>query len=295
MSGVLHNLAVHCLRFAGSFSHFINLFKCVKIALPLKYVKAAQGGKAVMDDHDRNVVLLVDDEPDMREMLALEFGRKGFVTCESADGEEAIKLLEARPVDAVVSDVRMPGLDGLELLDAIKSLDVHRPAVMLMSAYSDISPEIAYHRGAEAVFAKPFLLAGMVDAVRRLIAPPTERFGGICQEIPHHRLELHVDDFNSALDQGIFGMGRGGAHCALKRFCPRPNQYIEFSISMSDGPLKSITGYGVVRWVRRNGAQGMPPACGVEFLQLAETAREAFQAWTISSKPKAYIPFLHPC
>ena len=70
-----------------------------------------------MTKHER--ILIVDDEEQMRELLAKVLEKNGYQVSTAGDGAQALVALEKDPVDLVVSDVRMPGLDGMEALGAV--------------------------------------------------------------------------------------------------------------------------------------------------------------------------------
>src|ERR1041385_3042280 len=81
-----------------------------------------------------NRVLVVDDEESMRHVLSVILREAGYQVSTAADGEEALKLIRERPFDAVVSDVRMPRLDGMSLLK--KTLELSpQVSFIVMSAY----------------------------------------------------------------------------------------------------------------------------------------------------------------
>ena len=65
------------------------------------------------------LVLIVDDEPNVRRVLSALLRRDGYRTLEAGDGEEALRSLDANPVHAVVADLKMPRMNGLELLDEV--------------------------------------------------------------------------------------------------------------------------------------------------------------------------------
>jgi len=65
-------------------------------------------------------VLLVDDEKHFREILVKRLGQRGIVALQASDGEEALRLLEEKPVDVIVMDVKMPKMNGIETLRHIK-------------------------------------------------------------------------------------------------------------------------------------------------------------------------------
>jgi DNA-binding NtrC family response regulator len=79
-------------------------------------------------------ILVVDDEPGIRVMLSAALKREGHEVLLATDGQSALATLETGPVDLVVTDIRMPGMSGIELLDAAKRID---PAlsVIMMTAY----------------------------------------------------------------------------------------------------------------------------------------------------------------
>jgi CheY-like chemotaxis protein len=101
-------------------------------------------------------VLVVDDDPDVLDMLARALRHLGFDVAPAAGGEEALRLFRERPADVVLCDVRMRGVDGPETLRALRGLD---PAVrcVLMSGHSGRhTAEALRGLGAAAVVEKPF-------------------------------------------------------------------------------------------------------------------------------------------
>ena len=79
---------------------------------------------------DMTKVLVVDDEPTIREVVVSYLEREGFSTLEAADGNRARELLESDPPDLVVLDVMLPGTDGLELCRWIRSRSrLHWPSI----------------------------------------------------------------------------------------------------------------------------------------------------------------------
>lgn len=113
--------------------------------------------------------MIVEDEDLLREATSILFRRKGFKVLEALNGTLALELVLKHKVDVVLSDVRMPGGDGIQLLDAIRSLHPALPIVILVTGYADIPFEAAYRKGADAVFSKPYdretLMAAIFDAL----------------------------------------------------------------------------------------------------------------------------------
>ncbi len=101
-------------------------------------------------------ILIADDEPSIRHVLSLVLSERGYEVRAVADGEEALKELTARPYDVVISDVRMPKLDGMALLEKAVALSPEVTFVV-MSAYgtNDVALQ-AVQKGAYDYVQKPF-------------------------------------------------------------------------------------------------------------------------------------------
>ena len=114
-------------------------------------------------------VLLVDDQPELRRFLARYLTRAGFEILEAGDGIAAIALVARNHVDAVLSDVRMPRMDGLELLETLTKLNPRLP-VVLMSASDEIAGDrTARPLGAFDFLSKPINPAQLLSAISRAV------------------------------------------------------------------------------------------------------------------------------
>jgi len=103
-------------------------------------------------------VLLVDDDLNLRKMLAFVLTKEGYRVQEAVNGVDALKKLKDRNFDLVISDIRMPDLNGIELLKKIKSHDQDLPVIMI-TAYATTNDAIeAMKLGAEDYIMKPFSL-----------------------------------------------------------------------------------------------------------------------------------------
>jgi DNA-binding NtrC family response regulator len=101
-------------------------------------------------------VLLVDDEPKMRDVLSTALEGFGYRALPAADGEAALALLEHEDVDLILTDLRMPAMGGLDLLSAVKRRDPNLP-VVLMTAYGSVKDAVqAMKDGAFDFIVKPF-------------------------------------------------------------------------------------------------------------------------------------------
>jgi len=112
-------------------------------------------------------ILIVEDEPKMRRLLELNLGEEGFTTHAAADAEAGLKLLNRETIDLVVTDFKLPGMNGLEFLQAIKRIDAFLP-VVIMTAYGSVESAVeAMKIGASDYVLKPFALAEMVLVIRK--------------------------------------------------------------------------------------------------------------------------------
>ena len=118
----------------------------------------------------KGTVLVVDDDAGVRFTLKGLFEDEGLTVAEAPDGKAALQRLEAGDVDLVVTDLRMPGIDGLELLAKVQSLPEPRPPVVLITAHGSERHAVeAMKRGALDYFSKPFELDVVLGVVRRAL------------------------------------------------------------------------------------------------------------------------------
>ena len=124
-------------------------------------------------DLSGKTVLIVADEDGIREIIMLELEMHGCRVLQASGGAHAFEMVQHERIDVVLTDVRMPAGGGLEFLERVGKLKSGRPAVFLMTGYSDIKATEAKARGAVAMFQKPFPLKDVIDAVKNhLVSPP---------------------------------------------------------------------------------------------------------------------------
>ena len=116
-------------------------------------------------------ILAVDDSATMRQMVAhvLELG--GYAVLQAEDGERALELASAKPVDAVLTDHNLPGIDGVTLVRSLRALPAHAatPIVVLTTEKGRALREAARAAGANAWMAKPFEPDRLVEMFRRIL------------------------------------------------------------------------------------------------------------------------------
>ena len=134
-----------------------------------------QGSGAVLREHGGHAkprILIADDEQSMREWMRLLFQRDGFEVLTAEDGIAARDLIAREYVDVVLTDIRMPRLDGVSLLKSIRESAPDVIVTMMTAHWTQDSADWseAQHRGAEALFEKPFRDVNLVTMqVRQLL------------------------------------------------------------------------------------------------------------------------------
>ncbi len=114
-------------------------------------------------------LLVVDDDPSVREALELVLDLNGFGVATAADGAEAIRTLAVDRPDAVILDVLMPGLDGLEVCRRMRAIGDRTPVLML-TARAEVSERVAgLEAGADDYLVKPFASEELVARLRALL------------------------------------------------------------------------------------------------------------------------------
>jgi two-component system, NtrC family, response regulator PilR len=116
-------------------------------------------------------VLIVDDERSMRDFLKILLEKEGHKVTTAESGSKALDALEKQFTDIVVTDIRMPGMSGIELLETIKSQTPEMPVVMITAFASPDDAVLAMKNGAFDYISKPF----NVDEIKSVIESATRK------------------------------------------------------------------------------------------------------------------------
>jgi CheY-like chemotaxis protein len=236
-----------------------------------------------------HTLLIVDDEVDLREILAFQFKKDGFNVLEASNGKEAFELVKSNKIDLVITDIQMPGGNGVELLDNIKQHNSEVPVVLFITGFTDISVEDAFHKGAEAVFAKPFDRKVLLITVLQALSPKEDHW-----QLRHWRgetalpVEITSSGFREARTAKVTNLSRGGLFISLDKDVPKVGEKISLKVQFTEGAILCIDGDGIVRWVRSNQGE-FPPGCGVEFIGLSDQAKSQVIELINFLKTRQYI------
>jgi len=119
---------------------------------------------------EKQNILVVEDEPKLRRLVELQLADEGFRAESAPDAETGLKILGNQKFDLVITDFKLPGMSGLDFLQAIKRINAHLP-VVIMTAFGTVETAVeAMKHGASDYVLKPFSLAELVLIVRKELA-----------------------------------------------------------------------------------------------------------------------------
>ena len=114
-------------------------------------------------------ILIIDDQPGIRLLLNEVFKKEGYTPLLAANGMEALKIVEEEPVDCVLLDMKIPGMNGLEILQHLKAKNEKVPVIM-MTAYGEQGLiDEAKKLGASNYFTKPFNIFEVLAEVNGIL------------------------------------------------------------------------------------------------------------------------------
>jgi len=118
-------------------------------------------------------IMIVDDSASLRQVVSIALKRGGYDVVEASDGKDGLSKLNGQKIHLIVSDVNMPGMDGLTMVSEIKKMPKYKftPIIMLTTEAGADKKEQGKAAGAKAWMVKPFKPEQMMDAVSKLVMP----------------------------------------------------------------------------------------------------------------------------
>ena len=147
----------------------------------------------------KQTILVVDDEAPMRKLLSANLKASGYDVRAAADGTEAMNLIQEHPVDLLVLDLNMPGLNGLQVLEAVRR-SAEIPVLILSGRSRERDKVEALDLGADDYLSKPFGITELLARVKvllRRIGPgargpiPTYRYRGLGVDFDARRVGVN--------------------------------------------------------------------------------------------------------
>lgn len=218
--------------------------------------------------------MVVDDEVDLRDIVASELEFMGAQVFQAENIATAQKLLSQHKIDLIVSDIRMPGGTGIDLLVSIKERNVVSPPVILITGFADITVEDAFNKGAEALVNKPFKLDDLIKMVVRYTSPFDERFNE----------EAEAQKEVVAISPNI-KFGRGGFTIEISTEGKRYDLGDVVNFKVGD-----FEGVGVCRWLKAVDNHSHRALMGIEFMKLNSPSLQTFKKIYDSELSIPYIP-----
>lgn len=224
-------------------------------------------------------ILVVDDETDLRDIVASELEFMGAKVFQAENILNAQKILSEEKIDLIISDIRMPGGTGIDLLNIIKARNESAP-VILITGFADITTEDAFDKGAEALMNKPFKLDDLIKMAVRYTSPIEERFHEQLDSDASIKIDLQDTDIQ---------FGRGGVSFVLDTKDKRINvgEVVKFDLNFHN---QTFSGQGVCRWLRANEHGSGKALMGLEFVNLDDKTFNNFGQMFTGKKVIPYIP-----
>src|SRR4249920_685427 len=117
-------------------------------------------------------ILIIDDEQGIRDLLDTLLRRKGYDVVVAENGREGLKVFRRERPDVVVLDLMMPGMDGLTVLQELRTLDPTKPVIILTGAGTPEAEQQARALGVTEFVEKEFSLHRLGDSLKRLLNDP---------------------------------------------------------------------------------------------------------------------------
>ncbi|MAF89647.1 MAG: hypothetical protein CL674_00135 [Bdellovibrionaceae bacterium] len=225
------------------------------------------------------VVLVVDDEQELRKLLSIQLKREGFKVYSAESGEKALDLLRRGVhVDAIVSDIRMPGgMDGIELMRSIQAENIRIPVNILMSGHAILDPDEIERLKVSRCLNKPFSVKKLKKILEDSFEEPPEE-GVITRKFPREQKVVGIQNEDKL--QKSFDLSPGGVFIQTKM---KMDIGTVFRVRLDiDEPIMVDL---KVKWVREEQQGAKPSGLGCEFINLSSEDLE--KIYNFLEEPKS--------
>jgi CheY-like chemotaxis protein len=228
-------------------------------------------------------ILVVDDEPVLLAIFAkwlVAIGCRKVFT--AADGEAALVLMQHESIDLLLTDVRMPVMDGITLVRRLGEIGSTLPSIVFVSGFGDVDRREMYALGVEAFIAKPFDRKELLSVLDKAVAERSTLWHTEMAAAPRQALLIKANHMDTTASPETIGLGRGGVSvCSSEPVSPGK---IAFRLLLTDSSIE-IVGQGFVRWASRIDCKA-----GIEIFFLDRAGRAWLTEAIDNALPRSFIP-----
>jgi CheY-like chemotaxis protein len=232
---------------------------------------------------DQASILVVDDELELLEIFSAWLGRNGYRVFTAPNGAEALNVLRTQKVDLLLSDIRMPVMDGVTLVRTLNQMETPPPKIIFVTGYGNFSRREIFAMGVEALLDKPLSRPVLIEALDRCLLDSADKWLTPSLLPIEQRVTLQLDGLKEAAEASAFTLGHGGCCVAcdlpLKEGLP-----VELSVRFAREGL-SLEAQGTVVWV-----DAEQKKAGIAFDFLQPQCRSWVMARINSEKPRSFVP-----
>lgn len=236
-------------------------------------------------------ILVVDDEVELLDSITSLFSIFGFKVDGATNGAEAWEKIQKNDFQIVISDIKMPKMSGLELVEKIRERNYSFPKVLMISGQTEVDISDIYAIGANGFFKKPFDATAVRNSLTQTLLSPAEKWLKKKRVSSVDRFQRNFKNPIESAKYNEFSLGQTGFFLQIKHEKPVEGDFIDFDIKFKDDkPLRFFKGTGRVIWVRDQPEQDKPDGIGVQLYSLDEDCLQEYLDWLEIYKPKASIP-----
>ncbi len=212
---------------------------------------------------EKKSILVVDDEPDARDILRFDLERSGFNVVDVGSAKDALDLLEKTEFHAIISDCAMPVMNGLEFLKKVRERDPEKPIFIFCTGHPLLSEKALKQLGALAMFIKPYDPKRLKKILHEHLNPRPQRFTLIPsqKEFPEISVEMEYSGARHSVE--LENIGPAGMFLRLNNGLPQVGEQVKVYVVVAAENWSPFDGDAEVRWVRKH--HGEIPGVGIQF------------------------------
>ena len=200
----------------------------------------------------------------------------------AADGAAALTLMESESIDLLLSDIRMPVMDGMTLVRSLAATGRALPSIVFVSGFGDIDQREMYAMGVEAFVTKPCDRKGLLKLLENAIADRSLLWRAEWTVAPRQSLVIEANRIDIAASLETIGLGRGGF--SVYTLASISLGKVAFQLHLADAAIE-IAGQGYIRWFSRSDNKA-----GIELAFLDNDSRTWLTDAIACESPRSFIP-----